>query len=558
MTARALAELERLRDRFGAGTAPRKVAALRVLAGTRLRTAEQVRRLHEVLVFMRAWPDDAQVLRAVARLLDGFERRADLREHREALAFSGIAGTQLWFPFFWPTARWIARRWPSALRLDRSDSVAGESIGKLLPTLLTPLEAHALRESHPPGFDALDRLRGELSDATFLIESVAAMPGTEATREAVYDLINPSCELHPAPGTPSRTRAHFARSRKSWQTTELRKARPDLRAELQRPPRSLRRASPADGAVLLTLARGAMITRQRDLDTIAWGNCRDVWLANDGDALEFVLIGMEPERRAALPALYGGLTLKNGVPIGYFQADFLGRSAAVSFNTFESFRGGESAHVFARLLATLRAFVDVTSFSIEPYQLGQGNDEGIASGAWWFYYKMGFRPRARAALRLVSEELRRIRARPAHRSTPQTLRALAAHHLHFDLDPGQPAPLLLPAEIGLRVGAALARLDARSRAAALERASRIALQRCGLGSRRALGRTAQGAWLQLAPLWATLPMARWTAMERKGIVQLTRAKAGRSEVGYARLVAGNERLTAALARWSVGRQRPGK
>jgi hypothetical protein len=537
------------------------VAALRVLAGTRLRTAEQVRRLHEVLVFMRAWPDDAHVLRAVVRLLDGFERRADLREHREALAFSGIAGTLLWFPFFWPTARWIARRWPSVLRLDRSDSVAGESIGKLLPTLLTPLEAHALRESHLPGFDALDRLRGRVGDAVFLIERVAAIPGSEATREAFYDLINPSCELHPASGTPSCTRAHFDRSRRnwktSWQTTELRKARPDLRAELQRPPRSLRRASPADGEVLLTLARGAMITRQRDLDTIAWGNCRDVWLADDGEALEFVLIGMVPERRAALPALYGGLTLKNGVPIGYFQADFLGRSAAVSFNTFESFRGGESAHVLARLLATLRAFAGVTSFSIEPYQLGQGNDEGIASGAWWFYYKLGFRPRARPALQLASEELRRLRARAAHRSTPQTLRALAAHHMHFDLDPRQPAPLLLPAEIGLRVGAALARLDARSREAALDRASRIAQQRCGLASLRELGPTSRGAWLQLAPLWATLPMARWTPMERQGLVRLARAKAGRSEIAYARLIASNERLTAALARWSVGRRRQG-
>jgi hypothetical protein len=171
---------------------------------------------------------------------------------------------------------------------------------------------------------------------------------------------------------------------------------------------------------------------------------------------------------------------------------------------------------------------------------------------------MGFRPLARAALRLVSEELRRLRARPAHRSTPQTLLALAAHHLHFDLDPRQPAPLLLPAEIGLRVGAALGRLDPRSREAALERASQIALRRCGLGSRQELGRTAQGVWLQLAPLWATLPMERWTAVERHSLVQLTRAKAGQSEVGYARLVAGNERLTAALARWSVGRHQPGE
>ena len=32
------------------------------------------------------------------------------------------------------------------------------------------------------------------------------------------------------------------------------------------------------------------------------------------------------------------------------------------------------------------------AFSIDPYQLGHDNREGLLSGAWWFYYKLGFRP----------------------------------------------------------------------------------------------------------------------------------------------------------------------
>jgi len=54
-----------------------------------------------------------------------------------------------------------------------------------------------------------------------------------------------------------------------------------------------------------------------------------------------------------------------------------------------------------------------SSFSIEPYQLGKGNDEGIETGAWWFYYKLGFRPRAAAALRIARTELARIEGKPA-------------------------------------------------------------------------------------------------------------------------------------------------
>ena len=156
MTARPLADLERLRDRYTPDSAASKLALLRTLARSRLRTADQVRRLHEVLCFVRAWPDSAVVLREVERLLAGFGRRADLRAHRDALAYSGIVGTVIWFPFFYPTARWIAQRWPDALRLDRNDTVADKSIGKLLPALVAPLEAHALREAHLAGYAALD------------------------------------------------------------------------------------------------------------------------------------------------------------------------------------------------------------------------------------------------------------------------------------------------------------------------------------------------------------------------------------------------------------------
>lgn len=546
MTARALADLERHRDDYAPDAAERKLTALRTLARSRLRTADQVRRLHEVLCFLRAWPDSAAVLHEVERLLTGFERRADLRAHRDALAYSGIAGTAIWFPFFYPTARWIAQRWPEALQLDRNDAEADESIGKLLPALVTPLEAHALRELHLSGYVALDRLRGRRSDATFLIERVVAMPGSDETREAFYDLINPSCELRPAPGTPSRTVAHYARAPRSWQSGPLRRGRPDLHAELQRLPRTLRRVAAAEGETLLTLAHGAMITRQRDLDTIAHGNPRDVWLADDGEGLAFALAGMVPGRRAALPALYGGLILKNGVPIGYLQADFLGRAAAVSFNTFETFRGGESAHVLARLLAALRAFAGVSSFSIEPYQLGQGNDEGIESGAWWFYFKLGFRPRARAAVHLAATELRQLRARPRHRSTPQTLHALAAHHLHFDLDPQRPAPLLLPARIGLRAGEQLATL-ADDRAVAMERALAEAQRRCGLASLDEFTPRERTAWQRLAPLIAALPMAHWTADNGAALVALARAKAAASERGYAQGLVALPRLEAALA-----------
>ena len=106
----------------------------------------------------------------------------------------------------------------------------------------------------------------------------------------------------------------------------------------------------------------------------------------------------------------------------------------MTFNIFESFRGGETAYTLCRTLAMVRHMFGAESFSFDQYQLGQGNDEAIVSGAWWFYYKLGFRPLAANARRLLRGELARMRADPGHRSGAATLRALAASPLLFDFD----------------------------------------------------------------------------------------------------------------------------
>ena len=544
--AAALATLERRRDARSADVRARKLQGLRLLARARLATAAQLRRLHELLCFLRAYPDDARLLAQVERMLAGFDRRADLRAFRAELAHSGIAGTTLWFPYFWPTARWVAQRWPALLRFDRSDTEAEKSLARVLPLLATPLEAAALRDLKLPGYAAIDRLRPRGgSDAVFLIERIAALPGDGFTREAFYDAINPSCELLPGAATPARGREKFATAPVAWRQAPLQRRRPDLRVEMQCPPRSLRRLDARAGAQLVELARCAMATRSRDLDAFAYGNADDTWLVDDGDGLAYGFIGMLPERRAPIAAIYGALTLRNGVPIGYVQADIAGRSAALSFNTFDTFRDGEAAFTFARLLAALRAMFGVDAFSIEPYQLGQGNDEGIESGAWWFYFKLGFRPRTRAAQKLVADELQRLRRRPRHRSTPATLKQLAAFHLYFDLDAGRRTPLPPLLQIGERVASLLSSLG-DSREQALASCLADAQRALGLPSLRRLSAAERNAIATWSPLMRLLDVRRWPDAERRDLLALIRAKAAESERDYALRLAAHGRLRRSL------------
>jgi hypothetical protein len=243
------------------------------------------------------------------------------------------------------------------------------------------------------------------------------------------------------------------------------------------------------------------------------------------------------------------------VPVGYHQSDLSGRSAAVSFNTFETFRGGEAAHTFARLLATLAHAFGTRSFSIEPYQLGKGNDEGLASAAWWFYAKLGFRPRARAGREAAQREFDLARRSPARRTPPDALRVLAEHHLFFDLDRRRPAPLIAPASVGLAAARHLTRLAGSDRPAAVAQASAAAMKSCGLRSLARFSAAERAAWEAWAPLLSMLPLDAWTSAERAALVRLVRSKAAQSERDYVRAFAGLPRLEAALARLGRSRRR---
>jgi hypothetical protein len=551
MSPTPLATLERLRLQFGADAARAKLALLKQLARTRLRSARSVRRLHEALCFMRAYPDDGRVLTQVQTMLAGFAARVDLRAHRAALADSGIAGTAIRYRFFAGQAQWLAQHWPDRLHLDRSDQDADERIAHALPPLLTPSEAYALTELKLPGYAALDRLRGTgETDAVFLLRRIAAMPGDTFTREAFSDAMDASYQLEPGTDTPSRTAARFAPAPVHFRGEAPPRTRPDLRAELARAPRAVRRLSVRDAQALVDLARGAMVTRARSLAAFSFADARDAWLVDDGDGLAYAFAGVIPQRRHALASFYGGLTLRNGVPIGYQQADIVGRSAALSFNTFETFRGGEAAYTFARWLAALRCLFGTTAFSIEPYQLGKGNDEALDSGAWWFYAKLGFRPHDRATLALVREEQARLQRHPRHRTRPTMLRRLAERHLFFDLDPSSPHPLVPLPALGLRAGAALSRRAGSDRERAVDQSSAELMQRCGLASLRGFSGDEREAWRRMAPLLVLLDLDRWRPHERRALVHVVRAKGGRSERDFIAGFLAHRKLDTAVLRWA--------
>jgi hypothetical protein len=550
-----LKRLESLRFEFGPLAAEEKVRCLNALTVARLKNADQVARLHDVLCFMQAWPDTRAVLSLVERMLDGFERRPDLTRDADELANTGIAGTSTHFSFYAATARWLVDRWPDRLHIDWEAFEHAALLERYLSLLASYSETSGLDSVAMELPEWIGRLKGiRETDALFVLRRLAVLIPDEFLHDQLYEDLELPLILAPGPGVPTRTRAKYQKSPIFFQAVPLDRTRPVIDAVLRRPLKPPKPASRAEGKRLVGLARSAMITRERDLDAFAYADPNDVSLVNDDD-LQFVLHGMMPRRRFLLETQYGFVVLKNGVPISYGTIISLFASAEIAYTIFDTFRGGESARLYMRTLAMVHQVFGCDTFMVDPYQLGEDNVDALKSGAWWFYQKLGFRPRDKKLLRVMRRELSAMKRQPRHRSSMAVLRQLATENVYLDLNQQRDDVVgeLDLANVGLRITDLLAERFGSNRELGEETLASEAAVRLGSPSFRGWSPTEKLAWRRWSPLVALLKGAeRWPAADRDALVQVIRAKGGRRELDYLQQFDGHRRLRNALVRLARG------
>ncbi|HXJ70964.1 MAG TPA: hypothetical protein VNM39_18845, partial [Verrucomicrobiae bacterium] len=217
----------------------------------------------------------------------------------------------------------------------------------------------------------------------------------------------------------------------------------------------------------------------------------------------------------------------------------------------DTFRGAEAGPVYGKVIGMTRALFGTDVFTIFPYQLGDGNDEAIESGAWWFYQKLGFRPRARAARALMQAELVRMSRDKRHRSSEATLRKLATQNLYWSLGSHRDdiiGELPLP-NAGIAATKLVAKRFAGDRARAAGECEREAAALLGIRSFDRWSSEERHAWRRWAPLVTLLPgVSRWTAAERAAAADVIRAKGGPREDAFVHAFDAHPQLGEALAR----------
>ncbi|GMU70746.1 MAG: hypothetical protein HS109_05630 [Burkholderiales bacterium] len=508
---------------------------------------------HDLMLFVLAHPANLAEHARAQRELERVARaartigRSGSRADRRALRESGIAWTRVEARFGLAFARWLVARHPGRAVLDAVDDepmALGEAIAAALP----PAQADIASGGHLDGNEIATAFAPGGDRLAWLVRVFDALDAPAAHRDQLFEAIGASTRLDLADSPLSRT---FLRgpSRRPFCVTRLVRD-PDVAATLETPLATPRGASLREREAALDASRGAIAVLGRETDAMATTSARDSELHALGRGLVIALHAPSPDRAGAYDAHVGFGLYRNGVPVAYGGGWPFAGGCRIGVNVFPAFRGGESAWLFAQVLRAYRQRFHVVRFVVEPYQYGAGNREGLESGAFWFYWRLGFRPVVPRVRALAEAEAAKLAADRDYRAPIAMLRRFTTSDIALDLAPGAAPPDA--AELAEAASDWLARRG-RGDFAHAERFALAAAERL-LGRRAPASGPERDAWRAFAPLLAQLPsLARWSARERAHLAALLDLKA-RDTFAFQRNLAASPRLCQALSTLATRRR----
>lgn len=423
-------ELFGLRDQFGPAAAKAKSRAIRRMAARPPASPRDIRRAHDELLYHVAYPDSPATSRAAVAALRALVRAAPRMENAAELDNSGIAGTKIRTTFSIDLLRWLRRRGHRMVAIDWDNDESTAAIDRLIPLICSPAEIDGVFSNRRSTREWVQRAsRQHASELAWLLEQLerAAAP-TDWLDDWFASL---SLPILWKLGRDSRTFSRFpARPifcipgglAKKVDLSQL------LESTLPRPVR----VTPSEREALIDTARATLAARARETDPVTYANPRDVALFRLERGIDVALFGMVPERRLPIESYVGFAAARNRVPIAYGGSWIFGRRCEIGVNLFEEFRGGESALIFGQVMRTYRQRFNVTQFLVDPFQFGADNEEAIRSGAFWFYYRLGFRPIDPKARVAAEREAKRLQENPGARTTHRLLRRFATGKIFLD------------------------------------------------------------------------------------------------------------------------------
>jgi len=432
-----LKNLLKIQTQFSQDSATHKIQLLKILNKQQLPKTKLLIKYHDLLLFLQAHPENEK-LRNCCRLellrIATFIKRLKPNE-KMLLENSGLPFTDLYSSLSCELVSWLL---DSRIKVscDLPDQNGTELID-LLKLSLPDIEKEftAICDTNESLLDALQIRNTKL--LPFILNQFKQFSNTPLIKDYLFDKLQLNFHVQTT-GNKGLSKAYnFLPVNEIYYQQEIRK-KWNYKEILNTPLPEVYLSDSAWKQQIIMVSKIKLLLLQRETDPVTYLDERSIRYYALERGISVAVFTMVPERQLPLESYVGYALFKNGYPAAYGGAWIMGNRALFGINIFDWFRGGESGFMMAQLLRTYEQLFSVDYFEIEPYQYGLNNPEGIASGAFWFYYRFGFRPLDRELNKLAKREADKMQRNKAYRSSSNILIRFTDSNLAFNLGSNTP------------------------------------------------------------------------------------------------------------------------
>ena len=426
MSNASVIKLFSIRNKFGKETTVEKLQLLNSIDTKNIKSKNIAQTLYATLLFLQAYTDNKALYKQAGDLLLKLKEHVQQHENLQYNLYnSGISGTTICAAFGFEMVKWLRKTRQAEIKFD-SFQTDDAQIQVLLSIVMSKAESEIfqdgnaewkswLKQMRQPGENILDQLI-DIFDSSNIHPEV---------KDEIWNTIGINVEINLVSSCclpASLTKMFYHRS---LQKKEIKKS-----SALK--PVSVK-LSNAEAEQLIDCSRMILIRHLREIDPISFTAAKLISYYHLSRGISVALMEMVPERRHPIDSYMGYAVFKNGLPVAYAGSWILFNSGRIGLNVFPDYRGGETRYIFKQVLALHAKVYNLKRFTVDPYQLGKDNSDGIHSGAFWVYYHAGFRPIEKTQQEIALTEAARIKAGNKYRTAPAVLKMLAESRLELVL-----------------------------------------------------------------------------------------------------------------------------
>lgn len=409
---------------FGNDAQAVKSELLKSAAQIKFKKTSSIFKYHDLLLFLAGYPENQDVYqlaqKEMERLCETIKSLSDSK--KEKLDLSGLAFTNTHGGFSISLIKWLLKEFPGTVSIHSFDE-EGIHPREILKHTLGEMEFELASDEKLKPEAWLAKASGtknSFKQLQWFVKQFEKIETSDLIKDQLLDSLKLYVTIEPTDKKFSRsfgkinhqTFFHSHGILKKFNEFEL------IHKKLPAP----KKLTSQQKTEIINASRVALCLLNRETDPVTYCNEDGLLYYELEHGLSIALFSMLPERRLPLESYIGFMMFKNGYPMAYGGGWLFGKRSLLGINIFEAFRGGESAFVFAQLLRTYKNAFGADYFEVEPYQFGKNNPEGLQSGAFWFYYRFGFRPIDEKLNQLASGEFQKIQNDKSYRSSISTLK----------------------------------------------------------------------------------------------------------------------------------------